>query len=117
MLRGKIAAPCSTSQGLSRQRGRGIMSGMSALTPVDLAITDLGVCRHASPISSILGERAMHYVGEADRVLLDDRLSYLGTHRGLIAEMPAFELAGPRNKIFFEPGKMGVGIVTCGGLC
>jgi 6-phosphofructokinase 1 len=59
----------------------------------------------------------MHYVGEADRVLLDDRLSYLGTHRGLIAEMPAFELAGPRNKIFFEAGEMGVGIVTCGGLC
>ncbi len=59
----------------------------------------------------------MHYVGEADRVLLDDRLSYLGTHRGLIAEMPAFELAGPRDKIFFEPARMGVGIVTCGGLC
>jgi 6-phosphofructokinase 1 len=93
------------------------MSLMSALTPADLAITDLGVCRHPSPVSGILGERAMHYVGEADRVLLDDRLSYLGTHRGLIAELPAFELAGPRNRIFFEPGKMGVGIVTCGGLC
>jgi 6-phosphofructokinase 1 len=90
---------------------------MSPLTPADLAITDLGVCRHPSPVSDILGERAMHYVGEADRVLLDDRLSYLGTHRGLIAELPAFELAGPRNKIFFEPAKMGVGIVTCGGLC
>lgn len=93
------------------------MRAMSALTPADLAITDLGSCRHVSPIASILGERAMHYVGEADRVLLDDRLSYLGTHRGLIAEMPAFELAGPRNKIFFDPARMGAAIVTCGGLC
>jgi 6-phosphofructokinase 1 len=90
---------------------------MSVLTPADLAITDLGSCRHVSPIAGILGERAMHYVGEADRVLLDDRLSYMGTHRGLIAEMPAFELAGPRNRIFFDPARMGAAIVTCGGLC
>src|SRR5688572_26927035 len=87
------------------------------LTPADLAITDLGPCKHPSPVAGILGERAMHYVGEADKVLLDDRLSYLGTHRGLIAEMPAFELAGPRDRIFFDPAKMTCGIVTCGGLC
>lgn len=28
----------------------------------------------------------------------------------------AFELAGPRAKLFFEPGKCRAGIVTCGGL-
>jgi len=28
-----------------------------------------------------------------------------------------FELAGPRRKIFFDPGKTRAGIVTCGGLC
>jgi 6-phosphofructokinase 1 len=87
------------------------------LTPADLAITDLGTCKYPSPVAGILGERAMHYVGEADKVLLDDRLSYLGTHRGLIAEMPAFELAGPRDRIYFDPAKMTCGIVTCGGLC
>ena len=87
------------------------------LTPADLAIADLGPCKYPSPVAGILGERAMHYVGEADKVLLDDRLSFLGTHRGLIAEMPAFELAGPRDRIFFDPAKMTCGIVTCGGLC
>lgn len=87
------------------------------LTPRDLAITDLGTCRFPSPVASILGERAMHYVGEADKVLLDDRLSALGTHRGLIAEHPSFELAGPRDRIFFDPTTLGCGIVTCGGLC
>ncbi len=28
-----------------------------------------------------------------------------------------FELAGPREKIFFDPAKTKAGIVTCGGLC
>lgn len=28
-----------------------------------------------------------------------------------------FELAGPRERLFFEPGKARAGIVTCGGLC
>lgn len=88
-----------------------------ALTPADLAITDLGTCRFPSPVAGILGERALHYVGEADKILLDDRLSSLGTHRGLIAENPAFELAGPRDRIYFDPSTMGCGIVTCGGLC
>jgi 6-phosphofructokinase 1 len=30
---------------------------------------------------------------------------------------PAFELAGPREKIYFEPITLRCGIVTCGGLC
>jgi 6-phosphofructokinase 1 len=29
----------------------------------------------------------------------------------------SFEMAGPRSKIYFEPSKTRVGIVTCGGLC
>lgn len=91
---------------------------MSAnLTPRDLAITDLGTCKFPSPVAGLLGERALHYVGEADKILLDDRLSTLGTHRGLIAEKPAFELAGPRDRIYFDPATLGCGIVTCGGLC
>jgi 6-phosphofructokinase 1 len=30
---------------------------------------------------------------------------------------PAFELAGPREKIYFDPNTLRCGIVTCGGLC
>ena len=29
----------------------------------------------------------------------------------------SFEVAGPRKKIFFDPGTIACGIVTCGGLC
>jgi 6-phosphofructokinase 1 len=30
---------------------------------------------------------------------------------------PGFELAGPREKIFFDPSKLRCALVTCGGLC
>jgi 6-phosphofructokinase 1 len=56
-------------------------------------------------------------VGQADRVLLDDRLSKVAEHRGDPSRTPAFELAGPRDRIFFDPSRLRAGIVTCGGLC
>jgi 6-phosphofructokinase 1 len=30
---------------------------------------------------------------------------------------PAFELAGPRERVYFDPANLRCGIVTCGGLC
>lgn len=32
-------------------------------------------------------------------------------------EVPSFEVAGPREKTYFDPSKIRAGIVTCGGLC
>jgi 6-phosphofructokinase 1 len=32
-------------------------------------------------------------------------------------EPPTFELAGPRENVYFEPSTLRCGIVTCGGLC
>jgi 6-phosphofructokinase 1 len=32
-------------------------------------------------------------------------------------EPPSMEVAGPREKIFFDPSSLACGIVTCGGLC
>jgi 6-phosphofructokinase 1 len=82
----------------------------------DLDIRALGACKYPSPLTSRLPKSAIHYVGNADRVLLDDRLSAL-TARGEPTRSPAFELAGPRDHVFFDPGKVRCGIVTCGGLC
>lgn len=31
--------------------------------------------------------------------------------------LPAFQLAGPRRKIYFDPSKLKCALVTCGGLC
>src|SRR5688500_18006378 len=88
-----------------------------SITARDVAIKDLGRCRFPSPAAAHLGEHAMHFVGEADEVLVNDRLSQLPSSPELLAQLPAFELAGPRNRVFFEPNKVRAGIVTCGGLC
>src|SRR5207253_1823875 len=88
---------------------------MAAADPT--AIKILGTCRIESPVATVLGEKAMHYVGAADKIVLDHRLSGLTGVMKEGAAPPAFELAGPRNKIYFDPSKTRVGIVTCGGLC
>jgi 6-phosphofructokinase 1 len=85
------------------------------MTPSDVAIKTLGKCEFDSPVADHLGSDALFFVGEADRVLVNDTLSDVsGTP---LDQLAAFELAGPRNKIFFDPTQTRCGIVTCGGLC
>src|SRR4029077_13259027 len=57
---------------------------------VDLQIKNLGPCRYESPVATRLGRAAVHDVGGADRVLLDDRFSRIAG-----GQLPTFELAGP----------------------
>ncbi len=90
--------------------------GTARLTPDDLAIEIVGRCLLPSPVAGHLGERNMHFVGAADKVLLDDALSNSGAVAANPGAQPAFELAGPRDKIFFDPRTLRCGIVTCGGL-
>lgn len=87
------------------------------VTRSDVRIRDLGRCTYPSPVASHLGDSAMVYVGAADQVLVNDQLSQLPRDPEALAALPAFELAGPRNRIFFDPTKVRAGIVTCGGLC
>ena len=86
------------------------------LSTDDLAIDILGRCLLPSPVAMHLGARSMHFVGAADKVLLDDSLSGQGVPTADLGSRPAFELAGPRDKIFFDPRTVRCGIVTCGGL-
>ncbi|MGA7123683.1 MAG: ATP-dependent 6-phosphofructokinase, partial [Polyangiaceae bacterium] len=83
----------------------------------DLDVKILGPCRHPSPLTHRLARSAIHYVGKADRVPLDDHLSKVAEYGSGISRMPAFELAGPRDQIYFDPSRLRCGIVTCGGLC
>ena len=51
---------------------------MSApLLAAELAIDALGACLLPSPVASHVGVGAVHFVGAADKVLLDDSLSGL----------------------------------------
>jgi 6-phosphofructokinase 1 len=85
----------------------------------DLVVSTLGTPRIDSPLGELLDQRqkSAHYVEESDRVLLDDTLSAAVARSRDSAEMPGFEPAGPRRKIYFDPSKTRAGIVTCGGLC
>jgi len=88
-------------------------------TAEDLAVQSLGPCRIDSPLLPFLDQRrrTFHNVDEEDRVLFDDRLSSLSERDVPAARLPAFEPAGPRRRIFFDPPSTRAAIVTCGGLC
>jgi len=82
-------------------------------------ISTLGPCRIESPLS-----RRAHSEGEEPRYVSDDtRVLYEDMQHAMLETMgegrslPGFELAGARQKIYFDPTKLKVGIVTCGGLC
>jgi 6-phosphofructokinase 1 len=85
----------------------------------DLAVRTLGPCRIDSPLAPLLDGRrsSLHSVDEDDLVLFDD------TRTGVVArgtgpdQLPGFEPAGPRRRIYFDPAKTRIGVVTCGGLC
>ncbi len=92
-------------------------AAIAALSADDTAIRDLGPCLLPSPVASHLGERAMSFVGAADKVLIDDSVKRLRASIEPPDRLPAFELAGPRDRIFFDPRTVRCAIVTCGGLC
>lgn len=85
----------------------------------DLRVGHLGECRYGSPFSEMLSTKqtSPHYVAEGDRVLLEDTVSMLTEHGRPPEQVPSFEAAGPRRKIYFDPAHVTAGIVTCGGLC
>ena len=86
------------------------------VTPEDVAVRHLGEGRLPSVVASHLGE-SMLFVGAEDKVLIDDSLPRRRAGDDPSAPRPAFELAGPRSRIFFDPETVRCGIVTCGGLC
>jgi len=85
----------------------------------DLAIDTLGGAKIPSPLklSTVYGDNIANFVSDSDTVLFyhdkNEVLSRLKNNEPLLA----FEKGGPRQKIYFDPSKTRVGIVTCGGLC
>jgi len=67
-------------------------------------ITHLGEAKYFSPLSRFVSDKLR---------IPEHIISELGVEK---SEMYYFELAGPRNKIYFDPKKTRAAIVTCGGL-
>ena len=93
---------------------------MKELT-LDLSIARLGPAKIRSPLklSTELGDMAPNFVPDNERVLYDISLNRcLECRENSSGEPPlSFERAGPREHIYFDPSKLHVGVVTCGGLC
>lgn len=81
------------------------------LTAADLRISDLGPCTLPSPLATATIPGG--FVPDDARLPLD------------VEEIPgeprrpdlAFQKAGPRARVFFEPAKLRVAVLTAGGLC
>jgi 6-phosphofructokinase 1 len=81
------------------------------LKPEDLDIQQIGPCRVASPVAGV------HFVENGEKVVLHSNPDLLRQNLENGKGIAAFEKAGPRGKIYFDPSKLKCGIVTCGGLC
>jgi 6-phosphofructokinase 1 len=57
------------------------------------------------------------FVTDDMKILVDETAESLASRGRDISAAPAFERAGARAKIYFDPNSVKVGIVTCGGLC
>jgi 6-phosphofructokinase 1 len=90
--------------------------GGGNLNAKDFAIEVIGSGKLPSPVAAHLGEHGAHFVSADDKVLVDDALSGVTCATRELDGVPAFDLAGPRKKIVFDPRTLRCGIVTCGGL-
>jgi 6-phosphofructokinase 1 len=86
------------------------MSNTSFPTAADLEIQTIGPLAVPSPL---LGSGAP-FAAEQRRILLPSDTDELQLRS---ESPPSFEAAGPRPSIYFDPGSVTAGIVTCGGLC
>ena len=71
-------------------------------------INRVGQCTFRSPLDSKV------FIDDGEGVLINATLS--GFQKGQIEPL-SLEMAGPREKAFFNPGTSRAALVTCGGLC
>ncbi len=83
----------------------------------DFTVPTLGTAKIPSPIkmSTVRGDSIANYVSEDEKVLNKIRIFNATDTVGV--EGNHLELAGPREKIYFNPAHVHAAIVTCGGLC
>ncbi len=87
---------------------------------LNLNIPVLGPAKVRSPLklSTVVGDMVANFVPDDERVMYDISLKrYLECRDNPEDEPLSFERAGPREFIYFDPSKLHVGVVTCGGLC
>lgn len=77
----------------------------------NLKVQNLGICTVPNPM------RGVRFTLPDENVLLHADFNSIRRYLDSNRIPPEFEAAGPREKIFFNPGNLRCGLVTCGGLC
>lgn len=91
---------------------------MQEIKPGDTVIEMLGEAKIPSPLMKRKSVGALQqFVDDSDRVMLDVKADEVKRLLQNNEDVPSFELAGPREKIFFDSSRLKCAIVTCGGLC
>ncbi len=81
---------------------------------METTIQNLGDSQFVSPLTHSSFE--VNFRSDSERVLFD-HLRTGSEDRVQNGEQLSFELAGPRERLFFDPSRATAAIVTCGGLC
>jgi 6-phosphofructokinase 1 len=88
------------------------------LTRKDFFIEDLGPAEFTSPLQQLRHAAGADFVyDEGHRVLFDYSLEKVQAAMQDGGEPATIERAGPRDRLYFNPGRTICAVVTCGGLC
>ena len=77
----------------------------------DFQIQQIGEGQYINP------SRNEIFVDETERIAFSSQVKNLENQFKICDELPAFEKAGARKKIFHNPSSTTAAIITCGGLC
>lgn len=85
----------------------------------DFIIQQLGKNTVSSPLklSKEEGDGIFNYIKDDERILFNCDLKNFNENLNNGKSPLSLEKAGPKEKIYFDPSKTKVAIVTCGGLC
>ena len=85
---------------------------------IETDIPILGEAKIPTPVKNRAeGANDITFVADNEKVVIDINTLSLVQQIKDGQEPPCFELAGPRDSIFFDPSKLRCALVTCGGLC
>jgi 6-phosphofructokinase 1 len=85
---------------------------------IETRIQSLGEAKIPSPMLKEEHGGIHHlFVSDEDQVMINIKRANIEAMLAKGIRPPAFEVAGPRRKVYFDASKLRCAIATCGGLC
>lgn len=84
---------------------------------INTLVMSLGKASIPSPLTHAAGASRSKFITNDEGILINIHSEELEYYLYEGKKPPYFELAGPREKIYFDPSKLRCALVTCGGLC